>query len=184
MAWESPYVEQYPNPEIRADRGKVIGALIILWIFGLLNIAVGGVFLFAPEVIFGAQVVKLPKEIIYGLGLFSLAWGGVYYVICAILMSAKKSAGAAKTAFVMACIELGLGILSFNIINIGLNVLKVWLIKRGSDALAEVKLRVYAELLEQNDPAQFAHLGSDVAAQVQENRAVTERGYKLLLGEA
>lgn len=42
----------------------------------------------------------------------------------------------------------------------------------------------YAELLEQNDPAQFVHLGSDVAEQVQENRVAMERGYKLLVGEA
>ncbi len=143
MAWESPYVQEHPNPDLGGDRGKVIGALIILWIFGLLNLAVGGLFMFAPELVFGAQMVQIPKELILILALFSFAYGGAY-VLCAVLISAKRSVGAAKTGYVLAIIEACMAVLSFNIISIGINILKVWLIKRGYDALQDLKVRVYA----------------------------------------
>jgi uncharacterized membrane protein YebE (DUF533 family) len=140
---ESPYIQQYPNPDVAEDSGKVTGALVVLWIFGVLNLLVGAVLLADPGLLGLGQLKELPPAVTLGLAIFSLAWGGTY-IAMAVLMHTRKSVGAAKAALVLASIELALGVLSFNLINIGLNVLKVWLIKRGADALELIRARVDA----------------------------------------
>lgn len=140
---ESPYLQRNPNPDVSEDSGKVTGALVVLWIFGVLNLLVGAVLFTDPGLLGMGQLKELPSGVVTGLAVFSLAWGGTY-ISMAILIQTRRSVGAAKAALVLASIELILGVMSFNLITIGLNVLKVWLIKRGVDALELIRARVDA----------------------------------------
>jgi uncharacterized tellurite resistance protein B-like protein len=139
MSHVSPYLEKYPNPFVLEDQKRVKTAVVTLWIFGVLNLLGGVVVAVAADKL--AAGSRLTADLFVWAGVITVVMGFVY-VGLAMGISSKQSLGAAKAAFIICCIELGFGVLSFNIITIALNVVKVVLVYRGYKSLQIIVSRV------------------------------------------
>lgn len=124
--------DAYPNPDERADRGKVLGAGITLIILGALQLLVGLV-VAGGGLRVGGSAAQL-------IGIATLVEGVVTLTLG--IFTLRNSYGAAMAGLVLACIGLALNVLSLNMVAIAIRGAVVALVARGVSALRSINQRV------------------------------------------
>jgi tellurite resistance protein len=126
--------DAFPNPDERSDRNKVLGAGITLIILGALQLLAG--------LVLAGGGLRLGGSTAQIIGILTVAEGAVTLTLG--IFTLKNSYGAAMGGLVLACIGLGLNVLSLNMIAIAIRGAVVALVARGVSALRSINNRVAA----------------------------------------